>query len=179
MQCMCKKKWSKIEEKNRHVKQLEHWLIDTNCTSLRNYFREVCVHSTLTLENTSIHNGRYTNTMMQEKKKECRQIARRFHVGLWWSALSFIEPYWVNRRGSSPSTLKMRMYKVKWQKRDNVFVFELKKMRIIMWSSIVHHTQWLEKWFSVRKSNTREEWIHEEKKKINEQQQQNKLQSVT
>lgn len=86
---------------------------------------------------------RWNNSTSNEKKLIIIIIVvvvvkslRRFAVWLF----SFIEPYWVVRRHCAGKEQK-------WQKRDNVFVWS-KKMRIIMWSSIVHHTLiWLEKWF--------------------------------
>lgn len=106
--------------------------------------RSLCVHSTLTLP---IEPCGYAAASDGEKQPFChynnnnsaaqieweeKKLSSNCDVRLWWSAIPFIEPYWVVFIALCSS----------WNgKNVTMYLFELKKnRRIIMWSSIVHHT---------------------------------------
>lgn len=114
-------------------------------------------------------------TMEQRGEKKIhhqrrRQTERRFAI--------FIHGTILSGSLSSSSSLPPRRAgkEQKWQKRDNVFVWSEKKMRIIMWSSIVHHTLiWIEKWFWLEKEqhsrgmNTRRKRNQQQQQRQNEE----------
>lgn len=128
--------------------------------------RSLCVHSTLTLP---IEPCGYAAASDGEKQPFCRynnnnsaaqieweekKLSSNCDVRLWWSAIPFIEPYWVVFVALCSS----------WNgKNVTMYLFELKKnRRIIMWSSIVHHTLiWMAQMvgcWGKKNCNTRAEW---------------------